>query len=393
MGDMDLVRPLGLAGIPCAVVSSPGSQALYSRFTRVALRWKGDFWDSTDQQLDDLIRFGSAQRERPVLIYQQDAQLLLISRNRERLAKAFRFVIADPTLVETLVDKERFQALAERKNLPVPKARLIDPTTQPSYVDLDLRFPIIVKPIVRRASWQALGDSAKALQVENSEALRKLWPQLVAAGIQLLFQEMVPGPESRIESYHVYVDGRGDTVAEFTGRKIRTYPIFSGRSTAVTTTEAADVAELGRDVVRLLDLRGVAKVDFKRGPDGKLHLLEVNPRFNLWHHLGAVAGVNLPALVYADLVGQPRPGAARTQAGVCWCQPRRDWRAAKHSGENLLTWLRWAWRCEAKSVYWNDPLPYLMPFLRRNALMERFCKLAEPDSFPIPAKSEGSVTS
>ena len=44
-----------------------------------------------------------------------------------------------------------------------------------------------------------------------------------------------------------------------------------------------------------LGLRGVAKLDFKRTAAGELVLLEVNPRFNLWHLPGAVAGVNLPA--------------------------------------------------------------------------------------------------
>ena len=227
MGDMDLVRPLGLAGVRCAVVTKADSPPLYSRFTQVAFRWEGDFWDTSNKLVDALIRFGSEQSEPPVLFYQEDAQLLLISRNRERLAQAFRFVVPDPTLVEDLVDKGRFQTLAGREGLPVPRAYRFDPAEGQTYVDLDLRFPVIIKPLTRRASWQALGGSAKALQVDTSVALRELWPRLMAAGLELLIQEMVLGPETCIESYHVYVDQNGDVVAEFTGRKIRTIPICS----------------------------------------------------------------------------------------------------------------------------------------------------------------------
>ena len=44
---------------------------------------------------------------------------------------------------------------------------------------------------------------------------------------------------------------------------------------------------------------GVVKLDYKRDPrTGRFYLLEVNPRFNLWNHLGAAAGVNLPLLAY-----------------------------------------------------------------------------------------------
>ncbi|MGF1611706.1 MAG: ATP-grasp domain-containing protein [Kiloniellales bacterium] len=375
---MDLVRPLGLAGIDCAVVAEPNSQPLYSRFTRAALEWEGDFWDRTDQLVEALLRFGSTQPEPPVLLYQQDAQLLLISRNRERLAKVFRFVVPEATLVEDLVDKGRFQALAQREGLPVPKALLIDRAMGAAPIDLDLRFPVIIKPLTRRASWSAIGGSAKALQVGSLQELRQLWPPMVAAGLDLLVQEMVPGPESSIESYHVYVDQQGDIVADFTGRKIRTFPISCGHSTAVMTTAAADVAELGRDLVRRLYLRGVAKFDFKRGPDGRLLLFEINPRFNLWHHVGAVAGVNLPALVYADLAGLPRPATGPARAGVCWCQPLRDWYAAQASGITWPTWLRWALSCEAKSVSWDDPLPYVMPLLWRSALLQWLRKKAPP---------------
>ena len=57
-------------------------------------------------------------------------------------------------------------------------------------------------------------------------------------------------------------------------------------------------------------LTGVAKLDFKRDRSGKLHLFEINPRFTLWHHAAAIAGVNIPALVYADLTGAPWPADA-----------------------------------------------------------------------------------
>src|SRR5213592_1848596 len=153
---------------------------------------------------------------------------------------------------------------------------------------------------------------------------------------------------------------------EFTRRKIRTYPADYGHSTALTITdsrrEAADVAALGRDLSTRMGLRGVAKFDFKRAPDGHLHLLEVNPRFNLWHHLGAVAGVNLPALVHADLTGAhaTRRAPTRARAGAHWCRPWVDWRAARATGLALWRWAPWALACDAKSVVaWDDPLPLL----------------------------------
>src|SRR3712207_5327440 len=81
IGDMDLVRPLGLAGIRCAVVSSPGAEPRFSRFTRAALDWV-DSWEQADELLAALLRFAEAQSGPPVLFYGQDRDLLLVSRFR-----------------------------------------------------------------------------------------------------------------------------------------------------------------------------------------------------------------------------------------------------------------------------------------------------------------------
>jgi predicted ATP-grasp superfamily ATP-dependent carboligase len=325
-----------------------------------------------DELVDALVRFGGAQRAPPVLFYEEDAQLLLVSRHRERLAKAFRFVVADATLVEDLVDKARFQALADRLHLPVPPTRRFRPAGV-TPTDLGLRFPLIIKPLTRLEAWNDTWGLRKALHVDTLDALQALWPQLTAMNLDLLAQELIPGPEDRIESYHVYVDRRGEIAGEFTGHKIRTYPIAYGHTTALVITDAADAKEQGRAIIRRLGLKGVAKLDFKRGPDGTLHLLEINPRFNLWHHAAAIAGVNLPAIVYADLVGSPRPSAAPARPGVHWCRIWKDLPAVRACGVPLSTWLPWVVRCDAKStVSWDDPIPLVRSTLYR--LSARFSR-------------------
>ena len=145
MGDMDLLRPLVLAGVPCAVVTRAGVPSLYSRYAQSRLVWD-DCSKDTEVLVDALVRFGKAQSERPVLFYEEDAQVLLVSRHRERLAQAFRFVIADAQLVEDLLDKGRFQLLAERFEFPVPAGRRF----KPAFVDPDRSRPCV--PADRQAA-------------------------------------------------------------------------------------------------------------------------------------------------------------------------------------------------------------------------------------------------
>ena len=371
IGDMDLVRPLALAGIRSAVMARPGDLSPYSRFTAAALDWI-DPWKEPEALVENVVDFAKVRGDRPVLFYDGDGVLLAVSRHRDRFREALRFVIADATLVEDLVDKARFLALAERLALPVPRALVLAPARTPVPTDADLRFPVVVKPRSRpMVKWQEIGRGAKAVGVSTRRALGELWPRVAELGIEVVVQELIPGPETEVESYHAYIDEVGTIVAEFTGRKIRTSPPESGYSTSVVITEAPDVAELGRDILKRLDLRGVAKCDFKRDPDGALYLLEINPRFTLWHHPAARAGVNIPALVYGDLTGAARGPAPTARAGVRWCSPS-DARAAKAAGIPLLRWLAWALTCEAKwGVAWNDPEPLLRVVLRRLSRLSR----------------------
>jgi D-aspartate ligase len=355
MGDIDLVRALGLAGITSAFVGENDAPARFSRHVEALLPWGDD-----EELVASLLQFGREQSAPPVLYPQTDAALLLTSRRRDELASAYRFVLADRELVDQLVDKNRFQALAERLGLPVPRAQRLAVANGSGPPDLDLGFPLVVKPLVRTGDWSSLVSGGKALHVGGPEDWAAVWPRLAESQSEVVVQRLVPGPESAVESYHAYVDERGTVAGEFTGRKIRTFPARYGFSTAVEVVELPDVAALGREVLDALGLRGVAKADFKRDERGRLHLLEVNPRFNLWHHPAAVAGVNLPALVHADLTGGPRPPGRRATRQVTWCTPLTDLRAAYATGMSPLRWMRFARRCDAVSgLSRDDPLPFL----------------------------------
>jgi predicted ATP-grasp superfamily ATP-dependent carboligase len=356
IGSIDLVRPLGLAGIRCAVVAHPTNVARFSRFTDSVIEW-ADPWRQPDELVERLIRFARSRPERPVLYYEGDSELLLISRERARLEPWFRFLMPDAEAIDDLVDKARFMALAERLELPVPATAFL--TSRDDWSDVGLRFPIVVKPTVRRtATWQPLAHGAKALRVETADELGRLHRRFAGSGVELLAQELIDGPETMIESYHVYVDADGRTVGELTGRKIRTLPARYGRSTAIQITDEPEVFALGRELTSRLAIRGVAKLDFKRDAGGRRWLLEVNPRFSLWHHPAARAGVNLPALVYRDLVGWPRAEPTTARAGVRWVYREEDARAAREAGIPLRRWLPWALACETRSgVSLDDPLP------------------------------------
>jgi D-aspartate ligase len=359
LGDVDLVAALGRGGIRSTVVTPPRDPARFSRWTA---GWTElpDLWGRPDAVVAALLEIAASAPVRPVLYYESDADLLALVHGRQALEQAFHLVLADSELVLDTVDKARFADLAARTGLPVPPSWCLRSTDAVDDVVGATRFPLLVKPLSRR--WlELLGTTGKAVLVDSRDELRRRHEAWGTAGVDVLVQQLVPGAETQVESYHAYLDAEGHVAGEFTGVKLRTSPPAFGHSSSVCTTDAPDVRALGREVAQRLGVRGVLKVDVKRDEDGRLWVLEVNLRFTLWHHLGAVGGTNLPALVHADLTGRPRPPVRAVPAGLVWTQPVADLRAALQAGVGWRPWLRTFATADARSGLGNGDV---QPFLR-----------------------------
>jgi D-aspartate ligase len=370
LGGLSLIRALGRAQIPVACVVTPETreQPSFSRYVRRTLVAPSAVTDP-EGLITELLRFSSSLSTPPVLFVDNDDDLLFVSRNRERLAPSFLFALPPPELLEELVDKRRFTALAKRKNLPTPETHVIaqGTATRDPRVRTWSRFPCILKPGLRthwagrRLAHHVIGGTQKAICVKSHAELQAMAPALETHPSDFILQPLIVGGEEQIVSYHAYVDN-GVVIADFTGRKVRTAPREYGFSTYVRITDDERVRRIGRDVVARLGFRGVIKLDLKEDKrDGRLYLLEANPRFNLWHHPGAVAGVNLPALVYRDLVspGTARRHQRRARADVRWMWALADLHEYRVAGElDPLRWLReLAGADVVEDLCWSDPLP------------------------------------
>lgn len=339
LGDPDLLHPLVDGNVRCHVVAHPGAAVRSSRLVDGIVDWPLDAPD--EDVAERMLGVARSQPDPPVVLCANDRAMLLVSRFRHVLEPAFRLAHGPSELIEATADKIRFHALATTAGLPVPASRAIDPSSTVAPPG-DLDFPVIVKPMLRAQSrWSTMVD-AKVLRLPDRATAERWWPRLGAMEEPLLFQQVIPGPETAIESHHVYVRDDGRILGEFTGRKIRTLPREYGTSTALETTAADDVATMGRQTIEGLGITGPAKIDVKRDLEGRLWLLEVNMRFTLWCHLGAAAGVNLPAIAVADKCGLPPPPDQSARAGVTWVSPR-DLLAAPAWGVSRRDWIRF-WR-------------------------------------------------
>src|SRR5436190_16484244 len=82
LGNMNLIRALGLAGIRCAAVARPDTPPAFSRFVDARVEW-ADNWGAPDRLLLNLMQFAKRAPTPPVLFFQHDGDLTFVSHHRD----------------------------------------------------------------------------------------------------------------------------------------------------------------------------------------------------------------------------------------------------------------------------------------------------------------------
>lgn len=214
-----------------------------------------------------------------------------------------RFVCPPREVYERAVDKHALVERAAALGVPVPRTRLIEPGALPASLPEPFRYPVVLK--ARRSRfWDGSGwRSGDAVVVRHPAE----WaPALAAPGFAggALLQEFVPG-----HGEGVFLLARGgELLVRFAHRRVREKPPGGGVSVLAESVRP-DPALLAHAEALLVALgwTGVAMVEFRRTPDGRAVLMEINPR--LWGsvQLAIDAGVDFPALAVALHRGEAIP--------------------------------------------------------------------------------------
>lgn len=352
--------------------ADPEEPTLHSRHCRES-RLVPDPSGDPQGALRALEALGATLPDRPVLLYGTDAELLLLSRNRERLLRHFRFNMPAADLVEQLVNKTAFARLAARLELPTPCSVVSAEIGDARELEERVPLPCVMKPNVHIGWFRSEmirengGPAEKVLRVDDRADLAGALDRMRRFSSDFVVQEYIPGGEDMVYSFHAYLGERSRPLAHYVGRKIRTYPRTAGRSTYLRLVEEPEVTRLGLEVLERLDFTGVVKIDFKLDPrTGRFRLLELNPRFNLWHYLGARSGINIPRVAYDDLMGRPVTRQSGYSTDLKWLAFADDFRAFLRSyhPEGQLSWRQWLLSLRGRKVYdvfaWDDPRPFLV---------------------------------
>ncbi|MGP0093921.1 MAG: ATP-grasp domain-containing protein [Xanthobacteraceae bacterium] len=347
-GSLAVARSLGRHGIPVCFLTDDHPLPRFSRYVEQSFTWAGPGHETALDTLLDLCR--RHRLEKWVLVAGGDAEVRFVAQHHSALSAVFRLTTPPWETVQWAHDKRLTYQRAQSLGIAVPRSYAV--ANLQSLTQLDVRFPVILKPAVRHAS--NAFTNAKAWRVDDRARLLEGYALAAAlVGEQaILVQELIPGTGATQFSYAA-VWHQGSPVGSVVARRTRQFPIdFGFTSTYVETVEAPEVEAAACRFLRSLNFSGLAEIEFKFDVrDQSFKILDVNARTWAWIALGATAGVDFPYLLW-QLADGRSISPVRGRTGVAWMHVSRDVVAA--SQEMLAGTL-------SETQYlrsWSKPLVY-----------------------------------
>jgi D-aspartate ligase len=257
-----------------------------------------------------------------VIYANNDSVVRILAKHRDRLKNYYRVPTPDWEVIQNVYNKKNSYQLAESIGIPIP--RTYYPKNMSEIEELILNYPVVIKPATRDFFFARFRK--KAILVRNSDELRQNYRVIsqVIPSSEIMIQEFIPaGPKNLYSFCPFFKDGKA--VASIMARRARQHPMDFGQAT--TYAEVVIIPELeeyGTRFLSAINYYGLAEVEFMYDPrDSRYKFLEVNARVWGWHTLAIGAGLDLPYLLYKDMIGQA-PVSSSSARSMKWIRSITD---------------------------------------------------------------------
>lgn len=293
---LSFVRSLGRRGIPCVVLDKLPMIGAESRFTDFVPVSLSDL--SSAKGIACLRDAARSSTSKPVIFATSDEHNEFLARHGHELEGHCRFLVPRPETIDAVLNKREQYTIAERIGVPLPLSLYPESVEDIASFKDRLRFPCIIKPCMAHVGRQLLGGK-KVRVVETYDDLTEKWGLLGSHSSEFMIQEIIPGGDIDLFGYLAFWSHDSDEIAWVTKQKLRQNPPIYGDGALQKTVICEEARELSQRLLKELGYQGFVGVEFKKDPrDGRLKLMEINPRTVSGNQLAISSNIDFPYIAY-----------------------------------------------------------------------------------------------
>lgn len=238
------------------------------------------------------------------IISLNDLELPILSANKSKFdALGVKTIISSPVVIDIAFDKWKTVQYLHSLGLPQPKTYLTLDAALYGIEEGEVNFPLVVKPRWGSASIgidfpSTVEELRLVYELQKIRLKRTILAEASKTDIEqaILIQEKLPGKEYGMD---ILNDFEGNYFGTYVREKLA---MRSGETDKARSIKDERFSELGKIVAESLKHIGNMDCDvFEK--DGKLYILELNPRFGGGYPFSHEAGVNTAAIYIEWLRG------------------------------------------------------------------------------------------
>ncbi len=306
---VNIIRALGGAGISVVAAEAEGTaNVLGFRSKCTSSRLRLGRQAKTAPSIADLKALLSAAGPDGVIVPGSTPMVTLLAEHREAFGEhSPKALVPAVSSLRLAHDKSECFKLATTLGVPVPVTSLpweegadaTDPVSLEKWAE-NLHYPAILK--------YRLGEDL-GLPAAQRYRVAKSPREAVQAYLEMNARQKKPFAQEYVEGQDYgaafLYDSKSHLVASFTYRSIRERPKGAGPTVFAVSQYEPRLVEYGHKILSALKWQGVAMLDFRKGPDGRFLLLEINPRFWGSLALAILSGIDFPLLYFRCCTGEP----------------------------------------------------------------------------------------
>ncbi len=313
------VRTLGRRGLDVYLAVDEGSQLLYSKYCKERYLVPG-LQGSRYTLRKFLNKIGRNLGNRAVVYPTSDLYAVSLSELKDELSGDFHCIVGDEEAVKTLVNKKEFYKALIRHKVSHPSTLFPKDIEETRQIAIKIRYPVFLRPSISQTFSRKF--LRKGFIARSRKELLDYYDLATKNGMEILIQDIVPGPPCLSYQIGGYVNKAHSPLALFARQRLRIYPLRFGNSTLTVSIPVSTVAYEKMTLIRFLKAlgyEGIFDAEFKKDPrDGILKLLEINARCWWSIPLPSRCGVDLPFIAYLDAIGQNTGFSENYRVGIKW---------------------------------------------------------------------------
>ncbi len=363
---LGVIRNLGRNGVDVYYVADGNDEAAFSRYVK-------RFYVIPKIQDDPgilkafLEKFRTEVSSSAVVFPGSDLFCLSLSAMGNGLGDDFHVLLPGQRVIQELVNKKTFYRSLEAANLPHPTTWYPERPTDIDEIGAEVEYPVYVKPCLSQIFSRRFGR--KGFVANSREELTKYSSMAMRSQIDIVVQEIIPGPTRDVVSINGYFDRSSDPRGLFAYRGLRRWPNDFGTCSLAESIPLSSISQAKQitvDYLHALAYHGLVDADFKRDSrDGIFKFLEVNIRSWWQNAFPTKCGINLVFMAYLDALGFSVASQESYETGVNWIYFLDDVRAVRAMISNgKMTFRDWlsSLRSTKDWAYFahDDVLPWLV---------------------------------